>query len=284
MPGLLFVEGIPGSGKTTLAAGLADALSASGWPAEHWSEGRTDHPVDFEQVAVLTDEQRAALELRMPQHRELLDGAFVAEGDAWLLRIADHPHLPSELVEALRRFDSYDGDVSPEVHRRVLTESWRRFGSAPLPERVQVWECVLIQNPVCALVARFDQPFDALAEHVRGLVDAVREHRPALIYLDPGDPEDVLRRAAAERSAEWLGAVIEYHTRQGLGLRREWSGFDGYVEFMRHRRQLELALLPQLPLPVLHLSTSGRTAEETLARATAVAEEQLARDAALAGN
>lgn len=275
MPGLIFVEGIPGSGKTSLAAGLARSLSAAGRAAEHWPEGRTDHPVDFEQVAVLTDDQRAALKQRLPQHRELLDRALVADSGAWTMRIAEHPGLPPELVTALLRYDCYDGDVEPDTHRRLLTASWRRFGDAAAPAAVQVWECVLIQNPVCALLARFDRPLDAISAHVRGLVEAVREHRPALIYLDPGDPEAVLRRAAAERPDAWLCGVVEYHTRQGYGLRRGWSGFDGYVEFMRERRELELELLRQLPLPVLRLDAHSAALDDDVARAVSFAEAHL---------
>jgi hypothetical protein len=123
---------------------------------------------------------------------------------------------------------------------------------------VQVWECVLLQNPGCALVARADEPADVLARHVARLVDAVRPHRPALVYLDAGDPAPTLERAAAERPADWLESVIAYHTTQGLGLRLGLEGFDGYVEFMRRRREMELEIVSGLDLPTLVLAVGDR--------------------------
>jgi hypothetical protein len=81
---------------------------------------------------------------------------------------------------------------------------------------------------------------------------------PLLVYLDAGDPATVLEAAAAERPAEWLELVIGYHTEQGYGLARGLRGFDGLVEFMRHRREVELDLLPSLPVRTLRLDVSGR--------------------------
>ncbi|WP_460806091.1 acyl-CoA dehydrogenase family protein, partial [Microbulbifer agarilyticus] len=110
---------------------------------------------------------------------------------------------------------------------------------------------MLLQNPGCALVARADQPASVLAAHVAGLVDAVRSHDPVLVYLDAGDPLRVLETAAAERPREWVEAVVEYHTGQGLGRRMGLRGFEGYVDFMRHRRAMELDIVASLDLPTL---------------------------------
>ena len=251
MTGVIMVEGLPGSGKSTTAQGLGDWLAAQGLPVEHYAEGRVDHPVDFEQVAVLTNDDLVGLLGELPGEAQALIGAAERAGDAWIVRHGRRPGLPRSLVRRLRAFDCYDGDITPELHSRVLAESWRRFGHGTPPSAVQVWECVLLQNPVCALVARFDQPTQVLERHVRGLVEAVSPLAPALVYLDPGDPAAVLERAAAERPQEWVDGVIAYHTEQGHGLARGLHGFDGYVEFMRHRRSLELALLPRLDLPTI---------------------------------
>jgi hypothetical protein len=103
----------------------------------------------------------------------------------------------------------------------------------------------------------------------------VSDHAPVLVYLDAGEPEPVLRRAAAERPDSWLEAVVEYHTGQGWGLARDLEGFDGYVEFMRHRRELELDLLPRLPLPTLVVRTDTGSWDEHTERVRAFVGEHL---------
>jgi hypothetical protein len=102
-------------------------------------------------------------------------------------------------------------------------------------------------------MARFDQPVGVIESHIRDLADAVVALNPAVVYLDPGDPAAALGKAASERPAEWLESVIAYHCSQGYGRARGLSGFEGYVEFMRRRREVELAILPRLGVPALRV-------------------------------
>lgn len=267
MSGLILVEGLPGTGKSTAAAAVASWLrDERNHPAEHWPEGRIDHPVDFEQVSVLTADTLNALCDAHPDAAGHLRDVAVAQGEFLVVQRGAHAELPQALLDDLSRFDAYDGEISAAAHHELLSASWARYGASPAVGATQVWECVLIQNPVCAFVARFDEPSTTLEQHVSGLVESVATHRPALVYLDAGDPADVLASGAAERPAEWLDAVIRYHTEQGYGLRLGLHGFDGYVEFMRHRRVLELALLQKLELPVLVVDTADRQLRAELVR------------------
>ena len=274
--GIVLVEGLPGSGKSTQAGELAGWLSASGLGVQQWAEGRPDHPVDFENVSLLSDDVFTRIRHEDPESWRELRARAERYPDVWLVRRTDELKLPEPLAAQIRSLDAYDGMIPPGLHARVLSESWRRYGSGVPASDLQIWECVLIQNPVCAFIARFDQPAASLTAHVRGLVDAVRDHRPILVYLDPGEPEAVLRRAAADRPQWWLDFVIQYHTGQGYGLRRGLAGFDGYVEFMRMRRSLELEMLPQLDLPTLLIRTDEEPAEATHARVQAFVSDQLA--------
>lgn len=275
MAGLLMVEGLPGSGKSTLAHGLAEWLTAEGMPARYWPEGRPDHPVDFEQAAAVDAATFEALCVRFPGWEQRLRAASISGGEVLVVKHGTIPELPEALRSELSQLDIYDGAITADLHSRLLTESWQRFGASAAPDEVQVWECVLVQNPVCALIARLDEPPEVLERHVRGLVDAVSSQAPALIYLDPGDPREALERVAGTRPAEWLEMVIRYHTRQGFGLREGLSGFDGYVEFMRYRRSVELDLLPRLPLPTLVLPSTPETWESTAEAAQAFAIEHV---------
>ena len=273
--GIVLVEGLPGSGKSTQAGELAGWLSASGLGVQQWAEGRPDHAVDCENVSLLSDDAFARIRHEDPESWRELRARAERYPDVWLVRRTDELKLPEPLAAQIRSLDAYDGMIPPELHARVLSESWRRYGSGVPASDVQIWECVLIQNPVCAFIARFDQPAASLTAHVQGLVDAVRDHRPILVYLDPGEPEAVLRRAAADRPQWWLDFVIQYHTGQGYGLRRGLAGFDGYVEFMRMRRSLELKMLPRLDLPTLLVRTDEEPVEATRARVRAFVRDQV---------
>ena len=259
MAQLVMVEGLPGSGKSTTAAFVEGWLAQRGVPVRRYAEGRTDHPIDFEQVAVLTGAQLEQVLGDFPAERSELACAAQRRDDVWLVRDRERAHWPARLRERLRALDAYDGDVPPQVHTRVLQDSWRRFADAVRDERaVYVVECVFLQNPGCALLARHDRPAGELAAHVRALAEAAAPLDPLLVHLDAGDPAPVLAATAAQRPPEWLDFVIDYHVGQGYGLAHGLDGFDGLVEFMRHRREVELALLPSLPVRTLTLDVSGR--------------------------
>lgn len=257
MASLIMVEGLPGTGKSTTAHFLNGWLSKQGRTVAHYPEGRADHPVDFEQVAILSTETFIGLVGAFPaQGDDLIRGAEKV-GDSWLVRYGQRRGWPRELRTRIEEYDVYDGSITPELHTRVLRDSWDSFGDKVAhTSEVYLFECVLLQNPVTALLGRFDLPAEAVEAHIRRLADSVAALEPIVVYLDPGDPAVVLERAAAERPAEWLESVVAYHCGQGYGLARGLQGFDGYVEFMRRRRELELELLPRLGALSLRVEVS----------------------------
>ena len=70
MAQLVMVEGLPGSGKTTASGFINGWLVDRHVPVHHFTEGRTDHPVDLEQVAVLTGLQLARLRSDLPDEAD----------------------------------------------------------------------------------------------------------------------------------------------------------------------------------------------------------------------
>jgi hypothetical protein len=279
---LIMVEGLPGSGKSTTADFLRGWLTERGHDVAFYSEGRTDHPVDLEQVAVLSTEDFIGLVASFPAQGEDLMRSVERSGDFWLVRHGQRRGWPCDLRARLAEHDAYDGTISPEVHRQVLAESWDAFGDkAAHDDNVYLFECVLVQNPLCALMARFDQPAEVIESHLRRLAESVGPLNPALVYLDPGEPRDALERVAAERPAEWLESVIAYHCEQGHGLAHGLTGFDGYVEFMRRRREVELEILPRLGVPTLTVEVGAGDWAEHRARITTFLDHHLAPRAGL---
>jgi hypothetical protein len=279
---LIMVEGLPGSGKSTTADFLRGWLTERGHDVAFYPEGRTDHPVDFEQVAVLSTEDFIGLVGAFPAQGDDLMRSVERAGDFWLVRYGQRRGWPCELRARLAEHDAYDGTIGPVVHRQVLAQSWDSFGDkAAHDDHVYLFECALIQNPLCALMARFDQPVETIESHLRQLAASVAQLNPALVYLDPGEPRAALERVAAERPAEWLESVIAYHCDQGHGLANGLTGFDGYVEFMRRRREVELEILPRLGVPTLTVEVGADDWAAHRARITAFLDHHLAPRAGL---
>lgn len=282
MAQLIMVEGLPLSGKSTTAHFLSEWLAERGHQVAYFPEGRTDHPVDFEQVAVLSTETFIGLVGDFPAHGDDLIRSADKVGDSWLVRYGQRRGWPCELRSRLAEHDAYDGTITPDLHRRVLRESWDAFGDkAAHGQEVYLFECVFIQNPISALMARFDEPQHVVEGHVRALAESVTPLNPALVYLDPGEPTAALEHIAAERPQEWLESVIGYHCDQAYGRAHGLTGIDGYVEFMRRRREAELDLLPRLGVPTLHVEVGDGDWETHRSRITAFLGNHL--DASTAG-
>jgi hypothetical protein len=277
---LVLVEGLPGAGKTTTARLVEEWLRTRGHDARYFGELRTDHPVDFEAVALLSGADLERIRGEFPAQAEAVAQAAEPRDGYWLVRDRERAGWPEALRRELRARDAYDGDITPDLHRRALLDSWQRFADAAVDDpSVHVFECVFVQNPVCALMARFDRPPAEVKTHIGQLAATVAGLDPVLVYLDAGDPEAVLTAAAAERPPEWLDFVTRYHTDQGYGRARGLHGFAGLVEFMRMRREFELELLSRLPIKAHRLDVASRDRDVHHRELSAVLEDSVGRRA-----
>lgn len=216
MTRLYIVEGLPCSGKSTTARRIADALTRRGERVRLVDEGTGDHPADYEFHA-------------------LADGKIVALKD-----------VPPEDLPALLPRKIYDGlpwaDEAP-----VMLDKWRQFVREAEPDTTYVFNCVLLQNPMCETMMRFDLPVAVSAAHIRSIAEIIAPLSPCVVYLRTADIAETVRRAAAERPG-WLDAVIDYHTHGAYGRSNGAQGFEGYIACLTERQRRELDILRTLPL------------------------------------
>ncbi len=257
---LVIVEGLPGSGKTTMAAAVAEWLEARGRVARLHLEGDLDHPADPESVACFDGAGWDDLLGAFPEWQTALDARVgKAGGDRMIgyrkLRGEFGARLPDALYDRLAAMEVYE--LPPDRYRAVVLRSWTAFVDAHLAEdAVYVFECCFLQNALTMLFGRHDEPPRVAESHIRRLADAIRPLDPLLIYLDPGRPADVLARVVETRPREWLDFVIRYHTEQGHGRAVGWHGMEGLIRFYEMRRAFELDVLDRLPFSCIAVAHS----------------------------
>ncbi len=253
---LILVEGIPGSGKTTMAQFVADWLARRGVKTAVFLEGDLAHPADFESVACLDQQEYTELQAQFPAQANFLQSQVIADDRDYFFPYRHlqqtNPQLSPALLTALARYDIYELPVA--TFQRLIRQRWQRFTAKVKVEHpTYIFECCFLQNPLTKFLGRHDEPVAAAQTFILELAAIIQTLQPRLLYLQPGNVRDVLIKVAQERPPAWREFVIAYHTQQGHGKAQGWQGFDGLVKFYQMRQAIELALLPQLPFPSLQV-------------------------------
>lgn len=232
---LYIVEGLPCSGKSGTAAWIGQALQSRGRNVCLVDEGTGHHPADYE---------------------------FHAFVDGRILPLAD---VPAERLPDLLPCKIYDG-LPWETEAPLMLDKWRQFVQEALPDTAYVFNCVLLQNPLCETMMRLGLPEAVSAAHIRRIAEIIDPLEPVVVRLHVTDIAGRIRRTAAERPG-WLEAVIPYHTEGGYGRSIGASGFDGYVACLAERQRREERILRSLPLRAITLrdaQNDWQAAHETL--------------------
>lgn len=205
---LIIVEGLPGSGKSTTAAMIAEELRKKGEKVICVDEGANDHPADFADY--------------------------------------DFPDF--------------------ETERKMILEKWRSFQQNAKVDTIYVFNCILLQNPMCETMMRFGMDASSTQQYISEIAQIIRPLHPIVIYIDQPNVKHAIDAVLPERGKDWLNAVIDYHISQGYGKQNNLTGYDGYIQCLEERRIRELNILRHLP--VKHYSMSREMITDELVSLT----------------
>ncbi|MGA9286834.1 MAG: hypothetical protein WBV93_00680 [Anaerobacillus sp.] len=251
---LIIVEGIWGSGKSTTAQLIYDYLKEAGIDTRLFLEGDLDNPADYDQVACFTEKEYNELLAKHSNSIDLIHSITQSKGKYKFMEYGKRQQelkkvLPEKLVSDVMQYDIYDGNLPLERHCDVHVNRWREFVQAQKQEEtVIVFECCFLQNPLSAMLGRYDASQEFIIDYVLKLGEMIKPLDPSLLYFHPGDVHSILKRAFEERTSEWGDGVTEYYTQQGYGRNHGLKGFNGLVEFLSVRTKIELKIIEDLPI------------------------------------
>ena len=253
---LILIEGIPGSGKSTLSARLESWLNAQGIAAKLYSEGDA-HPADLAWHAVLTPEEYQRVEAEHPHLVPALKQYTLHEDDLFIVAYTKlgYEQMGAPLNDFFAAYEVYDGRVPLDRFKQLHLKRWTAFAekAAATPDTVYLFECAYLQNHVnelfgCHLLEEAD-----ILTHLNALADAVSSLNPLLLYLDQPDPAETVRKVAAERVSppgsgrpDWIDLVIEYVESSHYGKIHGLKGYEGALAFFHERKRLEMSLWSNL--------------------------------------
>lgn len=253
---LILIEGIPGSGKTTISYKVKEYLEAKGKAVRLYREGDA-HPADLAWSAYIELDNYQSLLEKYPELADSIKQQTQIEENHAIVaytkiqKVFEH----KELVQYFEDHEVSDKRVSEDIFKKLHFKRWQQFAENAEKDFITVFECSYLQNHVNELLLFHDKDSDYITDYLVELIGTVQNLNPKLIYLVQPDTCETISRVAKERISpdkskwqDWIDRVIQYIESSPYGKAHGLKGFDGTVQYFDTRKQLELAILEQLPI------------------------------------
>ncbi len=249
----LFIEGLPGSGKTTFSKRLQKYYENRGFRVKRYSEGDL-HPIDLAWIAILDEKSYRDMLRKYPKLSAMIRSHTKKEHDRYYVAYAKIRALKEypDFYKDFARFEIFRTE-DYETFSNAFYSRWKHFGNHHDSDTIYIFECVLLQNHVNELVLKYGFQDDRLLTHLKKLLDCVRTLNPKILYIAHHDVEEGMRRVAKERISkkpgvypDWFDVVVDYISSERFAPEMGYTGEEGVLRFFSDRQVLEKKLLHRL--------------------------------------
>jgi hypothetical protein len=254
MTKLILIEGIPGSGKSTIAEKIAERYRGSGQSVNLYLEG-PGHPVELGWFACFSDTQYNELLRLNSTFRSIIGRIAIFDAGYVLVPFSEIQSDDEDLSKQWEAFDCYNGftRVSDDVCLHLLCNRWRKFGECEKDTTtLNIFEAALFQSQMERLLLWGNADEKTITMHLQKIVDSVNCLAPVLIYLSQPDCRETILRTAKERVSSrgsWIDFVISHCESAPFWQKNNLVGLEGALEFYAVRKQMELKAIEQLSIP-----------------------------------
>ena len=249
---LILVEGLPGSGKTTVAKMIHQQLLKANAQSVLYLEGDLSHPADYDGVAYFTPEQFQQLKKNHTKNHTILEDIAILIEDGYIFPYKKilqdkKTFLPEKLLKDIFEKDIYE--LPLEKHMHLILKRWKKFVQKQQKQKsITIFECCFIQNPVTVTMIREHAAKDITKNYIQQLAKIIQPLDPLLIYLEKVDLKASFERIIQERPKSWYEGFEQYYTKRGFGLHYRLRGLPGILEVLKERLKLEREIFMSLEM------------------------------------
>lgn len=249
---LVLIEGIPGSGKTTLAGKTAEFLSRYK-KTDFYEEGES-HPADLAWCACIPKEEFENVIKQYPEYEEKIRQLMYEEEGYQIIPYTRLSIDDPDFYQQMESYEVYNNRVSLQVFEELHRKKWIKFAKqASAVDEFTVFECAFLQNHLNELLLFHFKEVKEIEEYLLTLIDTVKDLKPLLIYLNQPDIEETIRRVSEVRvdgqgKKIWQEMAIDYVENCPYGKKYGLKGFEGLVRYFEERKRIELLILNKLPI------------------------------------
>ena len=267
MTKLILVEGVPGSGKSTIAENIAQRFRSRGRFVDLYPEG-PGHPVDLGWNACFPIPQYNEFLKTNSRFRSEIESIAVINGEYVIVPVSEILTSDESLFKQWLAFECYTGHarISNDVCLRLLCNRWKKFGEQMMnATTLSIFDAAFFQSQMLRLLLWSNSDEQIIISQLKQLAETVTCLSPVLLYLTQPDGGETIIRAAKERQhhrtgvsfyGNWLDSVIADSESSPFWKHNHLSGMEGVLEYFAIRKQMELTTIAQLPITCKIIETA----------------------------
>lgn len=237
----IFIEGIPGMGKSTLINSIYNAI-----PEFNICREGDYSPVDLAWCTWMTKEEYEETKKRYESIQEDIIKNTVCEGEHYVISytkvITDIPNFHKEL----ENYEVYNGRKSFEDFKKIIYSRYQNFKDVGY-----LFECAFFQNIIEDLILFYLMSEDEIVKFYRELYDNVSKDKFLLFYLYSDNLEENIETIKKERSDEagnelWYEMMIQYVSHSPYGKKYGCSTFEDMIKHFKYRQELEMRIIREV--------------------------------------
>ncbi len=253
---VIFIEGLPGSGKTTFAKKLCNALKEKGMNAKVFNEGEL-HPIDLAWCSVMDLNTYEAFKQKYPQLKSSIEAISKRKGTHMIVPFIklDRDKANQEVYDDFARYEIYTtNDLL--TFKNAHINLWKAFSKEADKDTMYIFECVFLQNHINELILKYNLNLTEKVEYFKDLMDTIQPLNPIVHYVKQSDVDGVLNKIIEQRRSpdpkkysDWIDLMVKHLKDQPFGKVLGYVGQEGVFSYFKDRQEAEIDILDSLNMP-----------------------------------
>lgn len=236
-----FVEGLQGSGKSTLVNRLAEKYP------DHRVFREGDHsPVELAWCAYVTEAKYEEILNKYPELRQEIEAKSHKEGDR---RVICYTKILTDIPgfhQDLEQYEIYNGRIADDAFKEIIFRRFRNWNGDRM-----IFECSLFQNIVEDMILYKNASDQEILSFYRELSRELADKQLQILYLQVEDVAagiDVIRRERVDDQGNemWFPLMLRYFNESPFAKARGISGEEEMIAHFVHRQELELEMIREV--------------------------------------
>lgn len=237
----IFIEGIQGTGKTTLLRLLGQQLPGykTYWEGDY-------SPVELAWCSYMTEtEYEQALE-KFADLKEELTKWTTKEGEYFIVQYTRIMAERREFYEYMENFEIYNARRPLTEFKEILLKRYEAFEGEG-----NIFECSFFQNTVEELLLYYDMSEQEILNFYKELFVKLREKNFVLLYLYSDDIEENVEQIKKERSdgsgnEMWYPLMLRYLNDTPYGKAHPFARVEDMAKHFRRRMEMEMKIIDKV--------------------------------------